>query len=460
MVINRTAHARHIGMVTTPRARLVLGAAGIVILAATFAALDWSRARMPRERGPVDDVYRYPFERTTRGRATEVLEQEIAFYQKRIQRDAEGGLDLASLAGVYLKKARLTGQTHWYLLAEHAARRSIANLPFYNDGAVLALAKVAEARHDFEEAIRLARSVAAREEAFAIITSASLAMGRLNDAASAADTLVARAPTLSSYGLRALVHLARGRDVKADADFRRALAAEQPGEQGSSAWVRTLMGRSSMRRGRVTDARELLAEALRILPQYAPALIHLAELETKLGRYVEAEQMYWKVLAVSPGASYPLVYDHVAMQGLARARALQGDRDPAEALWSKAEMMIRGHLNAFGHRRELARLLLERGRGADVAEALSLMQMEVRLRRDAETLDIFAWALSRAGKWREANGVVREAIATGVRDAALFHRAGVIAQALGRPRAAAHWLGLAHQTDAMFDERLWALGLR
>jgi len=204
----------------------------------------------------------------------------------------------------------------------------------------------------------------------------------------------------------------------------------------------------------------LLAEALRILPQYAPALIHLAELETKLGRYVEAEQMYWKVLAVSPGASYPLVYDHVAMQGLARARALQGDRDPAEALWSKAEMMIRGHPNAFGHRRELARLLLERGRGADVAEALSLMQMEVRVRRDAETLDIFAWALSRAGKWREANGVVREAIATGVRDAALFHRAGVIAQALGRPRAAAHWLGLAHQTDAMFDERLWALGLR
>jgi tetratricopeptide (TPR) repeat protein len=215
-----------------------------------------------------------------------------------------------------------------------------------------------------------------------------------------------------------------------------------------------------MRRGRVTDARELLAEALRILPQYAPALIHLAELETKLGRYAEAERMYWKVLAVSPGASYPLVYDHVAMQGLARARALQGDRDQAEALWSKAERMIRGHLNAFGHRRELARLLLERGRGDDVAEALSLMQVEVRIRRDAETLNIFAWALSRAGSWREAKGVVREAIATGVRDAALFHHAGTIAQALGHSPEAARWFRIAQEADPTFDPRLSALGLR
>ncbi|MGH2399665.1 MAG: tetratricopeptide repeat protein, partial [bacterium] len=297
-------------------------------------------------------------------------------------------------------------------------------------------------------------------DALSIITSASLAMGRLDEAARAAEMLVARAPTLGSYALRGLVHVARGRDVEVAADFRRALAAEQPGEQSSSAWVRTLIGRFNMRRGRLVQAEELFTEALRILPQHPLTLIHLAELETRMGRYVEAERTYWKVLAVSPGASYPLVYDHVAMQGAARARALHGDREGAEVLWAKAEAVIRGHLNAFGHRRELARLILERGRPADALEALSLMEAEVLIRRDAETLDTLAWALSRAGRWKEARGVVDEAISTGIQDAALFHRAGVIEQALGRSSRAARWFRMAQETDPAFDPRLWALGVR
>lgn len=440
------------------RAHAAAAAAALVIVSLA-SGLGFRAATAGRSaRG--ESTFRYRFERTDRGSVTRALEQEIAFYQQRIRRDPEGGLDLAALAGSYLKNARLTGQTQWYLLAEHAARRSLANLPFQNDGAVLALAKVAEARHDFEEAIRLARTVSAREDALSIITSASLAMGRLDEAAPAADMLVARAPTLGSYALRALVHAARGRDAEAAADFQRALAAEQPGEQSSSAWVRTLIGRFSMRRGRLVEAEELFTEALRILPQHPLTLIYLAELETRLGRYVEAEQTYWKVLGVSPGASYPLVYDHVAMQGAARAKALHGDREGAEVLWTKAEAVIRGHLNAFGHRRELARLLLERGRPVDAPEALVLMQAELRVRRDAETLDALAWALSRAGRWKEAKAVVQEAISTGIRDAALFHRAGVIEQALGRSSRAARWFWMTHQTDPTFDPRMWALGMR
>jgi hypothetical protein len=44
----------------------------------------------------------------------------------------------------------------------------------------------------------------------------------------------------------------------------------------------------------------------------------------------------------------------------------------------------------FGHRRDLASLLLEKGRSQDVAEALALMQEEVKIRRDAVTLDTLA----------------------------------------------------------------------
>jgi hypothetical protein len=41
------------------------------------------------------------------------------------------------------------------------------------------------------------------------------------------------------------------------------------------------------------------------------------------------------------------------------------------------------------------------------------MQAEVQNRRDAETLDILAWALSRAGDWQASRSAIQEAVAQG-----------------------------------------------
>lgn len=57
--------------------------------------------------------------------------------------------------------------------------------------------------------------------------------------------------------------------------------------------------------------------------------------------------------------------------------------------------------NPLDHRRELAVLLLERGDEADRSEALTLMQAEVENRRNAETLETLAWALSEVDRRQE-----------------------------------------------------------
>ena len=397
--------------------------------------------------------YRYRFERAARGSITRALESEIAFYQGRIHRDPDGGLDLASLGRAYLKMARATGDLSWYLLAEQAARRSLGNLPFHNDAAVLVLAKVAEARHDFDEAIRLATRAGGTNDALTIFVSTHLAIGRVDEAARAAEALVERSPGLVSLALRGLAKVAQGEDGEAIENFTRAIASEESGEAGSSAWARTLLGRLNAKRGRLNLARDLYQEALRILPQYPLALLNLAELEARAGEYADAERHHSQVVTIS--AASPNVYDHAVLRGLARVKDLQGDHAGAGTLWDQAEGRLRRDVaeGSFGHRRELARLLLERGRTGDLAEALALMHTEVSTRPDPETLDILAWALSRADRWAEARQAMREALRWGLRDAAMFYRAGTIAQTLGDQDEARRYFQLSRETDPTFDEQ-------
>jgi tetratricopeptide (TPR) repeat protein len=195
-----------------------------------------------------------------------------------------------------------------------------------------------------------------------------------------------------------------------------------------------------------------------VLPQYPPALLNLAELEVRQGNYKAAEGYYSKFFLASK--SSPTVYDHVALRGMARVKDLSGDQPEAKLWHDKAEARLRQEAAAFGHRRELARLVLERGSSKDIAEALTLMQMEVRVRRDAETLGTLAEALSRSGRWPEARTVMQEALRSGIRDPGLFHQAGVIEQALGNQSQSLAFFQLAQKTDPTFDEQAQrALGL-
>lgn len=412
----------------------------------------WSGRAGGQRAGGIDSLYQYRFQRMPKGSVRRALQGEIEFYQARISRNPDGGLDLASLAGTYLTMARATGDLSWYLLAEQAARHSLANLPFHNTRAILVLARVVEARHDFDEAIHLAQQAGRNDDALSIIVTSNLAMGKVGEARRAAEALVDRAPSLGSYTLRALVEIAQGKDEEAVADFQRALAAEEVGEAGSSAWARTLLGRLYYKQGRLAEAAELYREALRILPQYPLALVNLAELEIRSGHYKAAEQHLTQVVTITRAS--PNIYDHVVLRGLARIKELQGDLSRARGFWDDAEARLRQDVTSgkFGHRRELARLLLERGRPQDVPEALSLMEAEMRVRRDADTLDVSAWALSRAHRWRDARHTIREALASGVRDAKLFYRAGVIEQTLGNRGQAQQFFRTARQTDPTFDE--------
>lgn len=422
---------------TSPRWRVGRWVAPVgALLAALGAAWAFS---IPKEPDPRIAPYRFAGSKPTEPGA------EIAFLEKRVARDPNGGLDLASLARLYLAQARRTGDAGGFAKAEATARRSLANLTVNNEGAKLVLARLAEARHDFPEAVRLAREVLKARpgdsDAKGILVTSNLALGRLDEAEGDADEIIDRIPTLGAHALRALVMEARGRDLEALYDYSKAIAVEDVGEVEASAWVRTLLGRFHARRGRPDLAREYYEEALRIVPAYPQTLGLLAELEARAGAFDRAEAYYeaaWKRL---PELSF--------LVDRAGVKASRGDVAGAASLYAKAEKLLRQDLatGAYGHRGELVHLLLNRGRPEDVPESVALAREEALQRRDAGTLGTLAWALSQARQWNDAREAARQALRTGIRDAELFHRAGTIEAAVKNPARAAFYFERALEAD-------------
>jgi tetratricopeptide (TPR) repeat protein len=345
------------------------------------------------------------------------------------------------------------------LLSEQAAKRSLANLSVFNNGALLVLAEIAEARHDFKEAIRLANEVLkyqpGNEGASSILITSNIAQGDLAEAQRVIDELFKRLPTTGTLSLRALVEVAKGQDDAAQKDFEDAIKLEESGDAYGSAWLRTQLGRLHVRHGRVEEAETLYNESLRIASDFALAQLSLADLKVKTGDYKTAAQLYQDVLDRAKDSS--TVFDHVALQGLWKADVLQNDVAGAAEVWTKAEAIIRKDVysSSFGHPRELARLLLERGGKKDLPEVFSLLQTELNNRRDPVTLNITAWALMRMNKYEEARTMIQEAIAQGFQDAGIYYRASVIEEKLGKADQAKIYFDQALKIDPTFNAETW-----
>jgi len=359
------------------------------------------------------------------------VDLEISAYRARLGSNPEAALDRALLAKAYLQKARRSG-TKWFDCAEQEARESLARLPQGNPQAKLVLAQVYQARHDFDRSISLAQEARqerpASVEALSVLILGFLGRGRVPEAAALADELIARFPTMGAHEARGQVMAAWGREREAAYSFARAIELEEPGDQEESSRVRALWGRLHLAHGRLEPARDLLQEALRIDPQNHVACGLLGDLELRERRLDEAEARFTGAFQISREAGY--------LVKKARVKRLLGNPEAALLLVSEAERMLREELarNAYGHRRQLAELLLERRERGDSKEALGLLEQEALLRRDGETLGALARALATEHRWKEAQAAMAEAIRSSGDNSGLYRLAARIEHGLGNGR--------------------------
>lgn len=430
------------------RTKLIWGSAGCLVLLTIW--LIWSNSSWlsTRRKEKPSKIAPYTlFHQASSKQASSNLDKEIAVYRKRTRQNPDGFLDFISLAQAYLSRAKSSNDASWYLLAEQAAQRSLANFQ-QNPGALLVLAQVAIARHDFQNALLLNQKAESYKPQNLGVQSnyvtLYLALGQVTQAAQAADILVARSPGLYAYMQRGLVKFNQGLESKAIADFKNAISREQAGQMAGSVQARAWLGRIYAQRGHPEWAEDVYREALRIQPRNALVLGLQADLKMRQRRFKSAGEDYANAYLKSQLPIYLL--------GQARARQARGQTSAAEAIWSQAEKLLRKELtsDSFGHRRDLARLILERNKPAQMHEALDLMQAEVRIRQDAITLNLLAWSLGATGNWLEAEKVIKQALASGILNAELLYRAGQIALNLDKPDEARDYFKLADQLDLNF----------
>jgi tetratricopeptide (TPR) repeat protein len=392
------------------------------------------------EIAPAPAAVHYRYATTRASDATSDAAATITALEARVH-DMASPFDYAELADLYFRKAQVEGDPADYKTAETMARRSLAILASPNP-AIMTLAKLADVRHDFREAIDLAHQHRGRSAgAQIIIATAHLALGELAAAGEAAQAALAIKPDSAGYLMRALVMQAQGRDAEAAFDFASAARLEEPGDLQGSARLRALWGRFLLRRGELAGAEMLFDEALRIMPGFALGLSYRGELALRTGHARDAARWFEQAFVASRQVRYLI--------DQARAQELAGDLAGADALRAQVEAIVRGELGegGLGHRLDLAEVLVDRGRAAELPEAVALAREEVSRRGSFEARFQLARALARIGARDEAAREVQAALASGAHEAQLYELAAQLEAQRGNAAAAALYTRQADRLD-------------
>lgn len=427
---------------------VTVGVVGLLIgglIAGAIALLVWpvrAPAPVPAPTGlaPAPSAFRYRFTTPAATDPRKELDETIAAFEARVK-SAPAPLDLSELADLLFRRAQLTGDRRDYDRAGELARQSLEILPTPNS-ATLTLAKLANARHEFREALRLMHDYKSRSPTVHTIqATAMLALGDLVGAANAANAAVAIKPDSNTYLMRALVMTAQGRDREAAADYAAAARAEDHGDPQGAARLRAMWGRFLLRRGERAVAGQLFDEALRVAPDFTLAQALRGEWLLRSGKPKEAAAQLEQAFAASRQVRY--------LMDQARALAVAGDAKNADAVRGQVETIVRAELGegGLGHRLDLVEVLVDRGNTAHLTEAIALAREEVRLRPSADAKYQLARAFARSGDLEQAIAEIQGALATGAREPQMYELASRLEKARGNATRAAMYAQLAAELD-------------
>ena len=376
---------------------------------------------------------------------SEIRELDIQYFAARAKRDPTGALDLAHLGALYLARGRETGDPRDAILAEQAARKSIANRKERNGAASQVLATSLLAQHRFSEALPLA--VAARNAdpenpaLRAALGDIQMEMGQYDSArASFANLHVALGdPSVAP-------RLARWAEIEGQPDrARRLLHAalvsveklpEVPREQRAWYWLR--IGDVELRSGHPLEADSAYAMGLDLHPndyRLLSALSHSALLQHQWRRSIDYGE---RAIAVT--------LDPATLGTLSDAYAGAGDSAKSAEYARVLDVSVLGQPGAY--HRAWSLFLLDHGR--HLATVSRKIRDELKTRKDIYAYDLYAWSLHKAGRDVEAEQAMAIALKEGTRDAQLFYHAGMIEHALGHDDAARMRLGQALSVNPYF----------
>jgi tetratricopeptide (TPR) repeat protein len=392
----------------------------VVGIAATGGSL-LLRARSAR---PVSPMPRYT--------PAQMLDSNIAFYERVARRDPTGGMALGQLALFYMRRARATGDYQDVLRSESAARKSLGNRGAHNTRARQALAASLLSEHRFGDALGVAQDLAGRDASSAAFRASvgeiQMELGHYDDARASFASVAGNTSDLS-----VAPRLARWLELEGhpDSAYRLMNASllavvdrrDVPAEQKAWFWLR--LGDLQLRRGRIGEAAIDYQNGLAAHPDDYRLLTATAKLEGARHEWRKAIDFGERAVAVS--------FDPATLGVMSDAWAALGDSAKANEYAHAMEIAVSKQATAY--HREWSLFLLNHG--LRVPEVLAKTQEELRTRQDIYGYDALAWALHASGRDGEARDAMHHALALGTQDAMLFYHAAIIDRALGKRDMAA-----------------------
>jgi tetratricopeptide (TPR) repeat protein len=352
------------------------------------------------------------------------------------------------VARLYLDRGRITGDAATYAQAAAALRSSLGIYPGDLEARTL-LATVRLTQHDFPRAERIALDVFAADpgsySALAVAGDAALEMGDYETAARRFAQIEAALDGEAEITVRrARLEWIGGNATRAQQLAERATAeARENGAFGSDlAWYLSFQGSLAFETGDHQEAERFYRNALRRAPGYHVALAGLGRSLAAQGDIAGGRRSYAKAVARVPAPEY--------LAALGDLYALEGDEASAKDQFATVDAIakIAASKNQI-YDRQLA--LFYADHDLRVRRALRLTRSELAVRKDVFGFDAHAWALYRNGRYQAARRASDRALSLGTPDARLLYHSGMISFRLREDERAIRDLRRALTTNPIFD---------
>jgi tetratricopeptide (TPR) repeat protein len=329
----------------------------------------------------------------------------------------------AQLGLAYLQQVRETGDPTFYPRAQGTFERA-ARLDPANFTATSGLGSLALARHDFRGALALGERAArinpdvARN--YGVIADAQVELGRYGAAARTVQHYVDVEPELSSYARVSYFRELHGDLPGALAAMRLAVSAGA-GTAENVSYVQALVGKLHFDGGDYAGAERAYRTALETDPGFPAATAGLARVEAARGEYDAAIRRLRALVLRLPLPEYVIALGETEQ---AAGSTVAAGRD---YLLVGAETRL---LQANGVNTDAELALFQADHG-DPAQAVDLAARAWAAAPSVRSADAYSWALSSAGRNRDALRMSANAMTLGSRDPGFLYHAGFVALRAG-----------------------------
>jgi tetratricopeptide (TPR) repeat protein len=401
-----------------------LAAAALAFLA-TFAVV-----RAIDDGGPVDIGGHSGVGQGLRPSATTA--QRIEALQADVQRSPSDPRAHVDLGQAYLTRFGEIEDPSFYPRAQHEFETALSLEPD-DPSAVASMAKLQLSRHQFRQGLALAERARSLNPSTvqidALITDGEVELGRYAAAAHTLQHYVNRRPEVGSYARISYLRELHG-DVSGAVRVMEFAAAAAGERSANAAYANTLLGKLHADQGDYETAAREFQGVLTLKPGYPDAMLGLATIEFGRGQTEAALDRYRAVARSVPAPDHAILLGEAEEAAGHRAAASRAYRAAGAAFDAEA---------AHGANTATERAVFEASHG-DPARAVELGRHAWQYTPSVRAADAYSWALSSAGRDRQALVMSDRAMRLGSRDPIYLYHAGIVALRAGQSERAHSFL--------------------